>query len=116
VTLLAEAIPDFADEIGGLLRAKGRDDLAAQLADVGIARWTSDRAVAAAYIYIESPRKLNVVEQNIIGVRQGETIALAGKHWVNVDVDKFGRLAGIELLNPGDIPGRLAKYDASNQA
>jgi uncharacterized protein YuzE len=114
--LLAHALPDFADDISELLRAKDRDDLVDQLGDVGVARWTSDRAVAAAYIYLESARVLNVVEQNIIGLRHGETVALRGKHWVNVDVDNFGRIAGIELLRPGDIPAGLAKFKASNES
>ncbi len=114
-TNLADALPDLACGIAELLRAKGRDDLADQLGDVRVVRWTSDRAVAAAYIYLESTRELNAVERNVIGLRHGETVALGGKHWVNVDVDNFGRIAGIELLNPGEIPTRLAKSNASHE-
>jgi hypothetical protein len=48
-----------------------------------------------------------VVEKNIIGIRHGETIPVEHPYWVNVDIDNFGRLTRIELLNGGDVALRL---------
>ena len=71
---LADVLPDLAEELAAALRASGRDDLAAQLGEVEVDRWTHDTSCNAAYIYLRSPRPLNVVEQNIIGVKHGETV------------------------------------------
>ena len=105
---LADVLPDLAEELAAALRASGRDDLAAQLGEVEVDRWTHDTSCTAAYIYLRSPRPLNVVEQNIIGVKHGETVPVKHRRWVNVDTDNFGRMMGIELLSPGDVPARLA--------
>jgi len=94
---LADVLPDLAEELAAALRTSGRDDVAAQLGEV-----------EAAYIYLRSPRRLNVVEQNIIGVKHAETVPVNHRRWVNVDIDSFGRMTGIELLSPGDVPARLA--------
>jgi len=105
---LAEVLPDLVDELAESLQASGRDDLAAQLREVEITRWTHDTSANAAYIYLQSLRRLNVVERNAIGVRHGETVPVENRRWVNVDTDNFGRLTGIELLSPGDVPARLS--------
>jgi len=105
---LADLLPDLAEELAAALRTSGRDDLAAQLGEVEVDRWTHDTSCNAAYIYLRSPRPLNVVEQNIIGVKHGETVPVEHRRWVNVDTDSFGRMTGIELLSPGDVPARLA--------
>jgi uncharacterized protein YuzE len=105
---LAEVLPDLVDELAELLQASGRDDLAAQLREVEVTRWTHDTSCDAAYIYLRSPRPLNVVEQNVVGVKHGETVPVEHRRWVNVDTDNFGRMTGIELLSPGDVPARLS--------
>jgi uncharacterized protein YuzE len=109
---LAEVLPDLVDELAESLRAAGRDDLAAQLGEVEISRWTHDTSCDAAYIHLRSPRQLNVVEQNIIGVKHGETIPVEHHRWINVDTDNFGRMTGIEVLSPGDLPARLSAHIA----
>jgi uncharacterized protein YuzE len=109
MSTLAEVLPDLVNELAGALRASGRDDLAAQLREVEITRWTHDTSCDAAYIYLRSPRQLNMVEQNVIGVKHGETVPVEHSRWVNVDTDNFGRMTGIELLSPGDVPVRLSR-------
>ena len=105
---LADVLPDLVDELAESLRASGRDDLMAQLDEVEVDRWTHDTSCDAAYIYLRSPRPRNVVEQNIISVKHGETVPVEHRRGVNLDTDNFGRLTGIELLSPGDVPARLS--------
>src|SRR5262249_45076934 len=100
---LAEVLPDLVDELAESLQASGRNDLAAQLREVELTRWTHDTSCDAAYIYLRSPRQSNVIEQNIIGVKHGETVPVEHPRWVNVDTDNFHRITGIELLSPGDV-------------
>jgi uncharacterized protein YuzE len=104
---LFEALPEFSAELWASLVKAGHKDLAAQIADVEIERYTYDASCNAAYIYIQSPRAQNVVEKNIIGVRHGETIPVEHPYWVNMDTDNFGHLTGIELLNGGEVARRL---------
>jgi uncharacterized protein YuzE len=105
---LAQALPDLVDELAVSLLASGQHDLAAQLREVEVDRWTHDTSCDAVYIYVRSPRPVNVVEQNIIGVKHGETIEVQHRCRVNLDTDNFGRLTGIELLSPGDVPTELS--------
>jgi hypothetical protein len=105
--LLTDALPDFADELAESLRATGRDDLAEQIREVEITGWNHDVECDAASICLRSPRQLNIVERNIIGIKHGETVPVKHYRWVNLDVDNFGRIMAIELLNPGNIPTRL---------
>ncbi len=103
---LAEVLPDLVQELTESLRTSGRNDLAVQLREVEVAHWTHDTSCSAAYIYLRSPRHLNVVEHNIIGVKHGETVPVEHRCWINVDIDNFGRLTGIELLSPDDVPAK----------
>ena len=73
-----------------------------------IARVTFDDT--AGYIYLQPSHELNVVETNIVGVRHGETVEVKTPYWTNIDIDNFGRLAGIEILAPGDIEDELRKH------
>lgn len=102
----ADVLPDLVDELAESLRASGRNDLAVQRREVEVARWTHDTSVGTAYIDLRSPRQLNVVEHTIIGVGHGETVPVDHRCCVNVDTDNLGRVTGIELLSPGDVPAR----------
>lgn len=106
---LVEALPAFSSELAASLAALGRDDLKAQIDDADIERYTFDDSSNAAYIYLQSPSRLNVVEQNIIGVKHGETVPVEHEYWVNVDTDNFNRLSGIELLNGSDVAKKLSE-------
>jgi uncharacterized protein YuzE len=106
---LLEVLPEFSAELWASLVKADHKDLAAQIADVEIERYTYDASCNAAYVYLHSPCALNVVEKNIIGIKHGETISVEHPYWVNVDTDNFGRLTGIELLNGSEVARRLAE-------
>jgi uncharacterized protein YuzE len=112
VVALAEMLPELVAELESSLVAGERGDLGSQLREVQVVRCTYDASCDAAYIYVQSPRIINAVEENIIGVRHGETIPVEHKYWVNVDTDNFGRLLGIELLRGGDVASRLSAFIA----
>lgn len=45
-----------------------------------------------------SGREPNAGEQNVIGIRHGCTMEIPGDIWLNIDLDNFDRLTGIETL------------------
>ena len=110
---LAELMPEFFAEVYQLLETEGRGDLASQLRECSITRVTYDRAADAAYIYLRSAKTLNIVENNIIGVKHGETISLQHPWMVNLDTDNFGRLVGIEVLSGKRVAVPLKQYVAT---
>jgi hypothetical protein len=65
---LADLLPEFVAEVEVALANAGYSDLAAQIRDAEFERHTYDPSCNAAYLYVESPRTINVVETNIIGV------------------------------------------------
>jgi hypothetical protein len=77
------------------------------------ARVTFDPEANAEYFYVHSGRDPNVVEQNIIGIRHGRTIEMPGDAWMNIDLNNFDRLIGIELLAISPAPADLLT-DLSN--
>jgi hypothetical protein len=104
---LIEALPEFSAELEACLSAVGREDVACQIKEVEIERYSYDDTCNAAYIYIKSPRPLNVVETNIIGLKHSETIPVEHEYGVNVDTDNFCRIRGIELLSGKAIADKL---------
>jgi uncharacterized protein YuzE len=107
---LSESFPSLAAEMSRQLRLAGRALLADQIDTAAMARVTFDDAANAGYIYVQPSRELDVAETNIIGVRHGETLEVETPYWTNIDTDNFGRLAGIEILAPGDIKDELRKH------
>jgi len=74
-------------------------DFVDQLRTARVIRVTYDPEVDAGYIYVRTGRDLNVVEQNVIGVKHGHTMDVPGELWMNIDLDNFERLTGIEILS-----------------
>jgi hypothetical protein len=108
--MFTESFPSLAAELSRQLRLAGRAPLADQIDAAAIARVTFDDATNAGYIYLQYTRELNVVERNIVGVRRGETLEVETPYWTYIDTDNFGRLAGIEILSPGDMMDELRTY------
>jgi hypothetical protein len=47
---------------------------------------------------VRSGRELNDVERNVISVKHAHTMDVPGEMWMNIDLDNFERLMGIEIL------------------
>ena len=92
------------------LNSLGREELSDQFQEAIVERVAFDPSANAGYIRVEQIRPLNIVEQNIIKPRHGETIGVGTEFWVNIDVDNFGRLSGIEILSPGTLKDFLERY------
>ena len=99
-----EGLPEFCTELQDALRRQGLSDLADQLPSAQImSRCGCDEAGCGSF-GVKSSRPLNVVEQNIIGVRHGRSHKVEGiEGLVVVDVDQFGRLTGVEVLDRLDV-------------
>ncbi|MHC4300635.1 MAG: hypothetical protein ACYS7Y_25450 [Planctomycetota bacterium] len=109
---LVEALPKFSSELSASLETLGRNDLKVQIDDAEIERYTFDDSCNAVYIYLRSAIQLNIVEQNIIGVKHGETVPVEHECFVNGDTDNSNRLCGIELLNGSDVAKKLSEVMA----
>lgn len=102
--LFRTALPKFYAEVEQLLTATGRTDLVQQLPTLKLARRCPCGQRDCATFYLSGGPQLNAVERNIIGIHGGETFDLdAERGMVVADVDNFGRLKGIEILNRDDV-------------
>ena len=101
---ISELLPDFVAAAQASLEAQGHSELAQQLVSLELSRWTHDPEADAMHLYLSGQRPLNVVEQNIVGVRHGECIELEDIDGIVViDTDNFQRISGIEILCREDI-------------
>jgi uncharacterized protein YuzE len=107
---LVDVLPALVAELAESLIASGRADVAGEVANAWIDRATYDPSCNAAYIHLRSSRELNAVERNIIGTRHGETLRVEHPYEVNIDVDRTGRVSGIELLNGSAVEAKLREY------
>lgn len=106
---LQEKLPQLTAAIESSLRSQGYSDLADQLVCLDFDRWTHDADVSAIYIYLSGQRPLNTIEGNIIGARYEGSIALEDVDgMINVDIDNFNRLTGIEVIGRADLAEQLA--------
>jgi hypothetical protein len=67
-----------------------------------------DSDCKAGYIRVEAGRVLNAAEHFAMQVRHGRTLSLAHTYLVNVDVDNFERVTGVELLNAQELAVKLS--------
>ena len=109
---LFEALPELVTDIENALIRIGRGDVADQLREVELERWTYDDFANVGNLYLKSPRTLNVVDQNIVGVKHGETLCPSDDIAVNLDLDNHGRLLAIELLDAKSTIAQLEKIIA----
>jgi uncharacterized protein YuzE len=106
---LAEFLPQFTMELRDALAAMGEANLADQLQEAKVVGRSYDPECTAGYIRLESARQLNVVERNVIGANHGRTIEVPHRYWVNVDVDNFNRISGVELLSASEFAAKLSE-------
>ena len=112
---VSELLPDFVAAAQASLEKQGHSELAQQLVSLKLSRWTYDPEADAMYLYLSGQCPLNVVEQNIVGVRHGECIELEDLDgMVVLDTDNFQRISGIEVLWREDILKELKQKAAPN--
>ncbi len=110
---LEKLLPGFAAEIKDALTELGRADLVEMIPVLTLNQVTYDAEVDALYLYIRGTCELNVVEKNIIGVKQGGSIALeACPGIVVLDTDNFGRISGIDIIGRKDVYDKLKNDSA----
>jgi hypothetical protein len=105
----AEILPEFAKQVENALRKDGSIELANQIPEAQLIRWTYETTEEAGFIYLES-RALNIVERNVVKPFYSHSVELEDlPGMIVVDIDNCGRITGIEALYRPDIFDELAK-------
>ncbi len=113
---LIEIAPNLAREMM-LGLASGRTNLADQVKNAVVDRWTYDSSSGAdaIYIYLIPHRELNAVEQNIVGLQHLASIPIGAREGTMVvDIDNFARVMGIEVLFRKDVVEVLKRMNVAN--
>lgn len=97
---LLEALPELVGDIEGALIRLGRGNVADQLRTVALKTWTFDELAQSTYLHLAAARDLNGVE---------ETLSLYDDIGVNVDLDRDGRVMGLEVFGYEQSLSRLGK-------
>ena len=108
---LAQALPDLVLDMESALAHLGRGDLAEQLRELTLERWTYDDFSDTAYLYLAWPPNLKLPRRRAVDAPQGDRLSLYDEVGANLDIDEQGRLAGIEVLEGKRIATRLANQD-----
>ena len=112
MSTLVETLPDLVRDLESPLLRIGRADVVDQLREVEIERWTYDDFADAVYLYLQSPRTLNMADENIVDAKHGETVSVYDDLGINLDLDNHRRLTGIEILEGRAIASRLGRGTA----
>jgi hypothetical protein len=103
-------LPEFYREVERLFRQQDLKNLLEQLPDLEISGRCNCGDSFCSTFYVKPLRQLNVVEENIIGVKQGKIIDLRAENgMVNIDIDNFDRLTTFEVLFRPDVEQELTK-------
>lgn len=104
--LLNEMLPYLVLDLESALAHLGRGNVANQLREVTIERWTYDEPSGVAYLHLRSPRAAGAAETT------GETVSLYDELGINLDTDGQGCLTGIEILAGHAIIAQLEEFPA----
>ena len=104
--LLNETLPYLVLALESALAHLGRGNVANQLREVTIERWTYDETSDVIYLHLRSPRAAGAAGS------PGETVSLYDELGVNLDTDGQGSLTGIEVLAGHTIIAQLEKFPA----
>jgi uncharacterized protein YuzE len=95
---LFEALPELVRDIEGALVRLGRGSVADQLRTVALEAWTFDEFAQSTYLQLGGARDSRQIE---------ETISLYDDIGVNVDLDRGGRMVGLEVIGYEEVLSRL---------
>jgi uncharacterized protein YuzE len=109
---LQEALPYLVLDLESALVHIGRGDVADQLREVTIERWTYDELADAAYLHLRSPRSPDTTGDRSTGETPGETVSVYEELGINLDTDGHGRLTGMEILGGKAIVEQLEEATA----
>jgi uncharacterized protein YndB with AHSA1/START domain/uncharacterized protein YuzE len=110
---LSEALPELVGDVVGALIREGRGHVADQLPHARLSAWTFDDFAQSTYLHLAASRDPNEIAETIsfqddIGVI-AETISFQDDIGVNVDLDKGGRVVGLEVFGYEQSLARLGK-------
>jgi uncharacterized protein YuzE len=99
---LLEALPELVGDVAGALIREGRGNVADQLPNASLSAWTFDEFAQTTYLHLTATRDPNAIE---------ETISLYDDVGVNVDLDKGGKVVGLEVFGYEQSLSRLGKIE-----
>lgn len=85
------ALPFLVLDLEAALAHLGRGNVAVQLREVMIERWTYDELADAAYVHFCPPSRAGGAPP------AGETVSVFDELGINLDTDSQGRLIGMEI-------------------
>jgi uncharacterized protein YuzE len=97
---LLEALPELVGDVEGALVRLGRGDVADQLRVATLVTWAFDDFAQAMYLQLAPKRDPGAV---------GETVSLYDDVPVNVELDKDGRVVGLDVVGYEEPLSRLRK-------
>jgi uncharacterized protein YuzE len=102
--VLKEALPFLVIDLESALAHIGRGDVANQLREVTIERWTYDEHSDSAYLHFRSSGDPSAAEA------AGEGVSVYEELGINLDTDAQGRLTGMDILGAQAIVAQLESY------
>ena len=106
--LLKEALPYLVLDLESALAHLGRGNVADQLREVTIERWTYDEISDVAYLHLRSPRAAGAAET------PGETVSVYDELGIDLDTDSRGCLTGMEILGGKAVVAQLERGTATS--
>lgn len=97
---LLETLPELVFDVEGALVRLGRGRVADQLRTAPLKTWVFDEFAQTTYLHLEDARGASDVE---------ETISLFDDIGVNVDLDREGRVIGLEVFGYEQSLSRLPR-------
>jgi len=107
---LKDALSEFYKEVNELFQKQGLEQLSEQLPHLEIDNRCNCGDDFCSTFYVKPLRKLNIVEENIIGHKHEKSIDLEAKEgYIIIDIDNFGSITSFEVLHRPDVEKGLAK-------
>src|SRR5919198_6741863 len=93
---LAQALPDLVLDMESALAHLGRGDLAEQLRELTLERWTYDEFSDTAYLYLAWPANVKLPRRRMLDSPQGDRLSLYDEAGGKPHIHARGRPAPLE--------------------